>query len=92
MSSSRVCFLPIEGSGGEGMVKTEVWHEIHSRWKLKEKKRAIARAVGRAPLVSTRFDRRQPRDLYSLRMREGANCHKEARPTDTAKKQFLINY
>jgi transposase len=46
MSSSRVCFLPIEGSGGEGMVKTDVWHEIHSRWKLKEKKRAIARALG----------------------------------------------
>jgi hypothetical protein len=46
MNVSRVCFLPIEGSGGEGMVKTDVWHEIHSRWKLKEKKRGIARALG----------------------------------------------
>jgi transposase len=28
------------------MVKGELWHEIHSRWKLKETKKSIARAVG----------------------------------------------
>jgi hypothetical protein len=27
------------------MVKDDLWHEIHSRWKLKETKMAIARAV-----------------------------------------------
>ncbi len=28
------------------MVKGDLWHEIHSRWKLKETKKSIARAVG----------------------------------------------
>jgi len=28
------------------MIKADMWHEIHSRWKFKEKKRAIARALG----------------------------------------------
>lgn len=27
------------------MVKGDVWHEIHSRWKLGEKKKAIGRAL-----------------------------------------------
>jgi transposase len=27
------------------MVKSDLWHEIHSRWKLKETKKAIARAL-----------------------------------------------
>jgi predicted transcriptional regulator len=28
------------------MIKAELWHEIHSRHKLKETKKSIARAVG----------------------------------------------
>jgi uncharacterized protein (UPF0128 family) len=46
MSSQRVCFLPAVKSGGEEMVKGELWHEIHSRFKLKETKKSIARAIG----------------------------------------------
>ncbi len=46
MIAERVCFLPIEGSGGKDMVKADLWHEIRSRWKLRETKKAIARALG----------------------------------------------
>ena len=46
MTSQDVCFLPIIGSGGMKMVKHEVWHEIHSRFRLKESKKSIARSVG----------------------------------------------
>ena len=28
------------------MIKSEIWHEIHSRFKLKETKKAIARTLG----------------------------------------------
>jgi hypothetical protein len=45
MTSEKVCLLPIEGSGGKDMVKTDLWHEIHSRWKLRETKKAFARAL-----------------------------------------------
>jgi transposase len=33
-------------SGGGAVVKQELWHEIHSRFKLKESKKAIARSTG----------------------------------------------
>jgi len=46
MSYQRVCFLPAVKSGGEEMVKGELWQEIHSRFKLKETKKSIARAIG----------------------------------------------
>jgi hypothetical protein len=42
MSYQRVCFRPAVKSGGEEMVKGELWHEIHSRFKLKETKKSIA--------------------------------------------------
>ena len=45
MTSERVCLLPIEESGGKDMVKTDLWHEIQSRFKLKETRKAIARAL-----------------------------------------------
>jgi len=32
-------------TGGNAMVKQELWHEIHSRFKLKESKKSIARSV-----------------------------------------------
>ena len=44
-----------------------------------------------SPLVSAQFDRRQRRDLCSLRMSGGAKCHKEARSTGRAKNEILIN-
>jgi len=46
--------------------------------------------AGSFPLSSAQFDRRQRRDLYSLRMRGRANCHKEARSTGRAKNEILI--
>jgi transposase len=46
MEQSTVCLLPVIASGGNDMVKADVWHEIHSRFKLKETKKAIARCVG----------------------------------------------
>jgi excinuclease UvrABC ATPase subunit len=44
MTQNKVCFLPANSSGGEDMVKGELWHEIHSRHRLKETKKSIARA------------------------------------------------
>jgi len=46
MDRKDVCFLPILSSGGRDMVKQELWHEIHSRFKPKEPKKSIARTVG----------------------------------------------
>jgi hypothetical protein len=37
--------LPAVEPGGD-MVKDDLWHEIHSRFKLQETKKSIARAVG----------------------------------------------
>jgi hypothetical protein len=37
--------LPAVEPGGD-MVKGDLWHETHSRFKLKETKKSIARAVG----------------------------------------------
>jgi transposase len=45
MSMNHVDFLPAISPGGEDMVKGDLWHEIHSRWKLKESKKSIARAL-----------------------------------------------
>jgi len=36
----------MNSSGGEEMVNGSLWHEIHSRFKLKETKKSIARALG----------------------------------------------
>ena len=46
MTQNGVCFLPAIRSIGEDMVKGDLWHEIHSRRKLKETKKSIAPAVG----------------------------------------------
>src|SRR4030042_99221 len=45
MVFETVFLLPSAGSGGD-MVKGDIWHEIHSRHKLKESKKSIARALG----------------------------------------------
>jgi DNA invertase Pin-like site-specific DNA recombinase len=46
MVNQDVCFLPMIVSGGGEMIRDELWHEIHSRFKLKESKKSIARSVG----------------------------------------------
>jgi transposase len=46
MTSEKLLFLPMKSAGGSCMVKHEVWYEIHSRYKLKEPKKSIARSLG----------------------------------------------
>ena len=46
MSGTEVYLLPMITSGGETMIKGDLWHEIHSRFKLKEAKKAIAGSLG----------------------------------------------
>jgi transposase len=46
MVNQDVCFLPMIVSGGRAMIRHELWHEIHSRFRLKESKKSIARSVG----------------------------------------------
>jgi transposase len=46
MVNQDVCFLPMIVSGGREMIRHELWHEIHSRFRLKESKKSIARSVG----------------------------------------------
>ena len=43
----EVCLLPMNPSAGEEMVNGSLWHEIHSRFKLKETKKSIARSLRR---------------------------------------------
>jgi transposase len=45
MSINRVDFLPAILPGGDDMVKGDLWHEIQSRFKLKESKKSIARTL-----------------------------------------------
>jgi len=41
----KLYLLPIDKSGGKDMIKAELWHEIHTRYKLKESKKSIARSL-----------------------------------------------
>ena len=41
MNQENAIFLPFVILGGKDMIKYEVWHEIHSRFKLKESKKSI---------------------------------------------------
>ena len=36
MNQQQVFFLPAVEPGGDNMIKADLWHEIHSRFKLKE--------------------------------------------------------
>jgi hypothetical protein len=45
MCINHVDFLPAISPRGEDMVKEDLWHEIHSRRKLKESKKSIARGL-----------------------------------------------
>jgi len=46
MKQKKRKILPIIESGGESMVNGDIWHEIHSRFKLQESKKSIARTLG----------------------------------------------
>ncbi len=46
MSIEKLGFLPIKPEGGTHMIKRELWYEVHSRFKLKESKKSIARSLG----------------------------------------------
>jgi len=58
MSQEQVCFLPMILAGGSAMVKLELWHEIHSRFRLKESKKSIARSAGLTFRLSERCSSR----------------------------------
>lgn len=45
MEQKGVCYIPIIVTGGDKMVKGDIWHEIHSRHRLKESKKSIARSL-----------------------------------------------
>jgi len=45
MDQKEVSYLPMIVSGGDEMVKGDIWHEIHSRHRLKETKKSIARSL-----------------------------------------------
>jgi len=53
------------------MVKADLWHEIHSRWKLKETKKAIARAVSLDVRTVRRVLRQEAPRAYE-RVRKGS--------------------
>jgi transposase len=53
------------------MVKADLWHEIHSRWKLKETKKAIARAVSLDVRTVRRVLRQETPRAYE-RVRKGS--------------------
>ncbi|NPU83848.1 MAG: hypothetical protein HPY65_05105 [Syntrophaceae bacterium] len=46
MSIAEVIILPMAASGGDEMIKGDQWHEIHTRHRLHESKKSIARALG----------------------------------------------
>jgi transposase len=46
MNQKERKILPIIDSGGESMVNGDLWHEIHSRFKLQESKKSIALTLG----------------------------------------------
>jgi len=46
MEQENVCLLPMNPSGCSEMVKGDLWHDIHSRFKLKDTKKSIARSLG----------------------------------------------
>ncbi len=64
----EVCLLPMNTSGGEEMVNGDLWYEIHSRFRLKETKKSIARSLG--------LDVRTVRKI--LRQCEPVPYHREA--------------
>ena len=69
MRSETVSFLLGPGPGGD-MVQGDLWHEIHSRCKLKETKKSIARALGLDVQTVRKILRQQTPRLMNGRKRE----------------------
>jgi transposase len=59
MEQEKVSLLPMESSGGGAMIRPERWYEIHSRFKLKESKKLIARSLGISVQTVRRILRQQ---------------------------------
>jgi len=64
MERGDISSLPITRWGGSQMVKGDLWHEIHSRYKLKESKKAIARSLGLDVRTVRRILRQQRPEPY----------------------------
>ena len=72
MDSNDVCLLPIITSGGEEMGRGDLWHEIQSRFKLKEPKKSIARSLSLSVQTVRRILRQQkPYSYQRVRKKEG---------------------
>jgi transposase len=71
MTVDSVCFLPIERSGGEDTVKDDLSDEIHSRWKLKETKKAVAGGLRLDVWTVCRVLRQEASQAYE-RVRKGS--------------------
>lgn len=69
MSIDHVHFLPAIRPGGEDIVKGDLWREIHSRRKLKESKKSIARAL-QLDIKTVRKVLRQKQPQAYLRARQ----------------------
>lgn len=60
-----------EGLGGD-MVNGDIWHEIHSRFKLEEAKRSIARALGLSIQTGREVLRQEEPKRYKRRPAQGS--------------------
>lgn len=67
MHEEAVTMFPMIVSGGSDMVKADVWHEIHSRFKLKESRKSIARSVGLSVQTVRRILRQREPQPYRSR-------------------------
>jgi len=54
------------------MVKTDLWHEIHSRFKLRESKKSIDRALGLSVLTVRKILRQAVPQPYERQQTESA--------------------
>ncbi|NMD10552.1 MAG: transposase [Acidobacteria bacterium] len=52
------------------MVKADLWHEIHSRFRLKETKKSIARAIGISVQTVRKILRQKQPERYSRKKQE----------------------
>ena len=65
-------YLPAISSEGERMVKADLWHEIHSRFKLRESKKSIARTLGLSILTVRKILRQTGPQPYERQKSESA--------------------
>jgi hypothetical protein len=70
MNQQQICFLPAIEPGGDDMIKAELWHEIHSRFKLKEKKKSIARTIGLSVQTVRKILRQKQPKAYDRKKQE----------------------